>query len=34
MQEWVLIEQGSHEQWLSLAREALAFVAGSPRSDR
>jgi len=32
MKEWVVLERGTHEQWLSLAEEALAFVGGRPPS--
>jgi hypothetical protein len=27
MGEWVVIERGTSHEWLSLAREAIAFVA-------
>jgi hypothetical protein len=30
MREWVVIEQGTGQDWLSLATEALTFVAGRP----
>ncbi len=30
MKEWLSLEPSSEEDWLSLAREALSFVAGKP----
>lgn len=30
MKEWVVIVPGSEQDWLALAREAMAFVAGPP----
>lgn len=34
MKEWVVVERGTDEWWLSLAREALTFVAERPTSGR
>jgi TfoX/Sxy family transcriptional regulator of competence genes len=34
MKEWILLEPGADQRWLSLAKEALAFVAGHPTSAR
>jgi hypothetical protein len=30
MKEWVVLEPGADQRWLSLAKQALTFVAGHP----